>query len=60
MTSKYYYCQGDLEKPRGSFENRVQKLVDKFSFDPDHVEGMTERVEKMKALWKAIDKLNPA
>jgi len=60
MTSKYYYCKGDLSKSRGAFENRVQKLVDKTSFEPSQVDGMAERVKIMKKLWKAIDKLDPA
>ena len=60
MTSKYYYCQGDLKKSRGHFENRVQKLVDKTSFEPSQVDGMEERVKMMKKLWKVMDKLDPA
>lgn len=60
MTSMYYYCKGDLKKSRGHFENRVQKLVDKTSFEPSDVEGMEERVKMMKKLWAGIDKLDPA
>ncbi|WP_264788645.1 hypothetical protein [Aureispira anguillae] len=60
MTSMHYYCQGDLKKSRGHFENRVQKLVDKTSFEPSDVQGMEERVKMMKKLWAGIDKLDPA
>jgi hypothetical protein len=60
MMSMHYYCAGDLVKSRGQFENRVQKLVDKTSFEPKDVDGMDERVTMMKKLWADIDKLNPA
>lgn len=60
MTSMYYYCEGDLKQSRDQFENRVQKLVDKTSFEPKDVDGMAERVTMMKKLWAGIDKLDPA
>lgn len=60
MTSMDYYCSGDLEKAKGHFVNRVQKLVDKTSFEPSQVPGMEERVNKMKKVWAAIAKLDPA
>ncbi len=60
MTSMYYYCKGDLTKSKGHFQNRVEKLVDKTSFEPKDVEGMEERVKMMKTLWPAIEKLDPA
>ena len=60
MSSMYYYCKGDLTKSKGHFVNRVQKLVDKTSFEPKQVTGMEERVNMMKKLWPAIEKLDPA
>jgi hypothetical protein len=60
MTSMYYYCKGSLEKSRGHFKNRVEKLVDKTSFEPKQVKGMEDRVKMMKKLWPAIDKLDIA
>ncbi len=44
VTAMNYYCEGDLTKSRGHFQNRVQKLVDKTSFEPSQVRGMEERV----------------
>ena len=60
ITAHNYYCAGDLENSRNHFVNRVQKLVDKTDFKPEDVEGMPDRVDKMRSLWIAIDALNPA
>ncbi len=60
MTSMDYYCSGDLVKAKGHFVDRVQKLVDKTSFEPSQVPGMEERVNKMKKVWAAMAKLDPA
>ncbi|MFK7795999.1 MAG: hypothetical protein AB8E82_00995 [Aureispira sp.] len=60
MTSMDYYCSGELAKAKGHFVGRVQKLVDKTSFEPSQVPGMEDRVNKMKKVWAALDKLNPA
>jgi len=59
MKAHAYYCEGDLEKSRDHFQNRVLKLA-ATTFDPKSVEGLNEEIEFKKKLWAGIDELNPS
>lgn len=57
LKSYAYYCEGDLEKARYHFQNRVLKLA-ATTFDPKSVVGLNEEIESNKKLWAGIDELN--
>jgi hypothetical protein len=59
MTAHAYYCEGNLEKSKERFENRVLKLA-ATTFDPKVIDGMNEEIEMMKELWEGISKLDVA
>ncbi|MEM1322337.1 MAG: hypothetical protein AAGG75_18890 [Bacteroidota bacterium] len=60
MRSYAHYCEGDLKKAKGAFENRVLKLVERTSLKIEDVNGLKKEVDKCKKLYAGLSKLDAA
>ncbi len=60
MVTSAHYCNADLDKARGAFENRVLKLAEKTSLKISDVKGLEPRVATTKKLFIGLKKLDVA
>ena len=60
MMAAAHYCNGDVEKSKNLFENRVLKLAERTSLKMEDVEGLKKEVDMMKSLYAGLPKLDKA
>lgn len=60
MTANAYYCNGELDKAKGHFENRVLKLAESTTFKVADVTGLPEEVDRSKKIYSTLPKLDKA
>lgn len=60
MTSAAYYCEGNIQKSKDDFENRVIKLVDFTSLKVEDVPGLEVNVNVMRQIYAGLPQLGKA
>ncbi|MCH2043941.1 MAG: hypothetical protein MK212_07330 [Saprospiraceae bacterium] len=60
MELRAHYCNGDLEKSQGLFNNRLLKLINNTSLKVTDVDGLETEVEMTKNLFGGLPKLEKA
>ncbi len=60
MVAYAHYCNGDIDKSKNNFENRVLKLAERTSLKVEDVEGLSEEVATTKQFFIDLPKLGKA